>query len=325
MKNETINCIGKVIDSINAPATKLIEVISKGIGTLYEPRKIRKIADAEAYRMSVVSKAMFENSYVPAVFKDGKLEIETKDFEDLQKRAAARFALQETRRQYNIECIADKAYDILEDSDKTICETVSDEWIARFISSAQDVSDKDIQEIWAKILSEEILKPNTYSYRVLEALKIMNRSDILLFDKLSPYVISNNFIPNDEDFNKKYNIKYGDILLLEECGLINSSCQITDEITIEYDGDRVIYNDDYVLTANMPPNNLKIILPNYVLSRAGIELYKIIKKHNDNDSFMEYANQIKNEYSTINFHLYKITNIDKDKISHDEIDLFLDK
>lgn len=33
------------------PATKLVEIVSGAIRTLYEPRKVRKLADAEAYKI----------------------------------------------------------------------------------------------------------------------------------------------------------------------------------------------------------------------------------------------------------------------------------
>lgn len=45
------------LSGITAPFTKLIEVVSDGIGTLYPPRHIRKGADARAYEIGTIEKA----------------------------------------------------------------------------------------------------------------------------------------------------------------------------------------------------------------------------------------------------------------------------
>lgn len=45
------------LSGITAPVTKLIEVVSDGIGALYAPRRIRKEADARAYEIGTIEKA----------------------------------------------------------------------------------------------------------------------------------------------------------------------------------------------------------------------------------------------------------------------------
>ena len=39
------------------PIEKLIDVISKGIGTIYKPRAIRKEAEAKAYEIEIIERA----------------------------------------------------------------------------------------------------------------------------------------------------------------------------------------------------------------------------------------------------------------------------
>ena len=57
----SISCMADLIESlsvITAPVTKLIEVVSDGIGTLYAPPPhIRKEADARAYEIGTIEKA----------------------------------------------------------------------------------------------------------------------------------------------------------------------------------------------------------------------------------------------------------------------------
>ena len=40
------------------PVEKLEEIVSNAIGTLYEPRKVRKLADAEAYRLKKLTETV---------------------------------------------------------------------------------------------------------------------------------------------------------------------------------------------------------------------------------------------------------------------------
>jgi hypothetical protein len=46
-----------IIKISGKPLEKLIEVISKGVGTLYKPTEIRKTAEAEAYKIEVIETA----------------------------------------------------------------------------------------------------------------------------------------------------------------------------------------------------------------------------------------------------------------------------
>ena len=107
------------------PAEKLVDAISKGIGTLYEPHRIKKLADAEAYRIKAIGQALSENTDLPVKYNNGEISVDLTEYESLQKRAVCRFARQETQRQFNLENIADKAYDLLKDQQPQSDETVS--------------------------------------------------------------------------------------------------------------------------------------------------------------------------------------------------------
>ena len=62
------------------PATKLIEIVSGAIGTIYEPRKIKKLADAEAYRIQKLTTTAKETNFNGELeFLDGKIKISGDD------------------------------------------------------------------------------------------------------------------------------------------------------------------------------------------------------------------------------------------------------
>lgn len=320
--------IVNVIKALNGPAEKLIDAISKGIGTIYEPHKIRKIADAEAYRIEAVSKALSQNEYLPISYNKDGLDINTKDFEELSKRAASRFVYQEVTHQMNVERIADKAYDLLSNDSTTISENVSEEWITRFISSSQDTSDEEIQNLWAKLLAGEIKKPNTHSFRLLNVLKNMTIVEIQMLNKIMPYVVSNEFLPNDDDYLNKASISYAEILVLDECGIINSSALLKRNIKMSTKENVIAFCNNYILLGkNLFDNQEQIVkIKVFELTGVGKELVSVIKSDFKNDLFFEYSKNIKNsnENKDVCFTLHLMTNNDGKSFSYDDVDLFTD-
>lgn len=71
---------------------KLIDVISSGVRTLYKPREIRNVAEAEAYKIKVLSKVKAEAT---AIANEIDWELQTK--------IESRLSFQESKRHLNIE------------------------------------------------------------------------------------------------------------------------------------------------------------------------------------------------------------------------------
>src|SRR6218665_3019181 len=140
---------GGVVGALAAasPAlTKLIETVSAGLGRVYEPTHQRRMAKAEGDRMVILANAANEVS-------------------DLQRRAAERWLAVESIRQQNIEAIADKAGSELP---ATVGEApVEPGWTAKFFDSCKDVSQEDMQSMWARLLAGEVTTPGSYSLRTL--------------------------------------------------------------------------------------------------------------------------------------------------------------
>ena len=95
------------------PTEKLIDAVQGAIGKAYEPRHIRKMADAKAYEIAAIGQAMRDSSDIPIVYDKGAVGMDTTDFDNFVKRTQSRLAYQELTKQYNIEMVVDHAYDIL--------------------------------------------------------------------------------------------------------------------------------------------------------------------------------------------------------------------
>ena len=170
----------EIVQALVSPAEKLIEAVSGAIGKAYEPKHIRKMADAKAYELKVISDTVRNNSDVPIVYDSAGVSIDTSNFEEIAKRASSRLAYQEITKQQNIEAVADNAYEELENVENVSSEPVNPDWMFRFFNSVENISNKDMQKIWGHILAGEIKQPNTYSFRTLEKLKNMTQQEACL-------------------------------------------------------------------------------------------------------------------------------------------------
>ncbi len=186
------------------PVTVLIEKISKGFGIAFEPRRIVRAAKANA-TAAVIEAAT-------------KIEIS-----DLQQRALERFVTVEGKKQENMEAIVIKALPQVEPTAKP--EEVSDDWFAYFFDKCQITSDRQIREIWARILAGEANIPGSFSKRTINFLASLDKENAELFTTLCGSVCSYNgpmpLIYDTKTADLKWQgIGFHDLLHLNAMGLI---------------------------------------------------------------------------------------------------------
>jgi hypothetical protein len=199
------------------PLEKLIDVISKGIGRIYNPRAIRNEAESEAHKIAVIERA--KNN----ALAEGR-EIQAESIDRVQER----LLYKELKRQINLERIIQTTAEQLINKKEVSNEPVDEDWIIRFFNIVQDVSNEEMQKIWSRILAGEITQPRTYSLRTLELLKNLDKNEAEIFMKFGRLAISSedySFLINpnhDKLLEEKYNLTFRERLLLEELGLINA-------------------------------------------------------------------------------------------------------
>jgi uncharacterized repeat protein (TIGR03899 family) len=194
------------------PLTKLIETVSAGIGTLYRPTSIRKEAKAEAERIKIIAQAEAD-----------ALIIKTEANYELVKRAQSRFVNEQVNKQINIENVAQKTEKYLPEN---VSETPVDvDWRTKFFNKCQDVSNEEMQEIWAKILAEEINAPGQTSLRTLDIVSTLTVQEATLFEKLCAMTFSGGQIIklHNKDALHDFGIMYSDLLTLKSTGLIHEN------------------------------------------------------------------------------------------------------
>ena len=104
----------KDLAGLSAPLTRLIEVISNGVGAVTAPYLTRKNAEAKAHEIRVISNALGEVAQqhnLPVVYKAGEIELWQKpedktlvlDAKAIDDRSDNRLEYQSRKEQANIE------------------------------------------------------------------------------------------------------------------------------------------------------------------------------------------------------------------------------
>lgn len=155
------------LGDLSKPATVLIEKISNAVGVVYEPTRIKRQARAEVEADKIRALARIELT-------------------DLERRAFARLAHQESRIQENIEQITDQAVSSLPLDAKV--DALDEDWIAHFFKQCDTVSDKEMQSLWGQLLAGEATTPGTFSKRTIDFVSSIGKQDAQLFTTFCQFV-----------------------------------------------------------------------------------------------------------------------------------------
>ena len=154
---------------------------------------------------------------------------------DFSNAITQRIQFQEEKRQGNIGTVIRRAASELEDKHVEDHEPNHD-WTARFFSDIQDVSTKEAQLLYAKVLAGEVEKPGSTSMRTLSILRNLDRPTAMLFKVLCSACIAlftgeDQLVDarvlalgGDADQNafRKFGLAFDNLNILNEHGLIIS-------------------------------------------------------------------------------------------------------
>lgn len=252
--------------------TNEIIAVIKDISTILNP-----VSSIVAAIIGVIYAKNNFNSQEFAKLKSGQINEVVTDL--LNSGAMSHYEFHKTK---NFLDIAKKADEYYKQNPKTIDTNKFDfDWYMRFYESVGNISDEQMKDIWARILTQEIKEPNTISYKTIDALKSMRKQDAELFAKICRYSIRSSstatFIPNYDKYMKDENILYGEIVSLSEYGLISDNSLRT--ITMNYNDNDILslYTNDKVMIIKRLNNNVsKQIIKVYNFTKIGTELSRVV-------------------------------------------------
>jgi len=120
---------------------------------------------------------------------DGALLPENKQM-PLEERVVKRERFARLRQQQNLEAIIQKSLHYCPRGANSA--KADQDWFNRFTHLAEDVSNKTMQDLWAKILAGEITQPGSFSLKSLNVFKLMSITDAKLLAKVCGLVVKDN-------------------------------------------------------------------------------------------------------------------------------------
>lgn len=313
---------------LSEPLKKLVEVVSGAIGTWYEPIHTKRMAKAKAKEVEVLSSAVNENINLPLKYDDGKVLIDSTSAKKLIEKTKNRLIFQEINKQQNIDSVVHNAYENLKKEKNVSEEPVDKDWVLRFFNSIEDISNEEMQKIWGKILAGEIKQPITFSLRTLETLKNLSQHDAQLFTKISAFKIKIDdtyCIPANSELCQKFNISYGDILILEECRLVNSRPLNLSVEPLPGHKECLINTDTLICSfKSLEKINKKINIRCYKITEEGIQLLKVIEKKHNEEYVKCFFRELKKQSSCYSVSVHKIKNISDSGVAFENEDLIID-
>lgn len=99
----------------------------------------------------------------------------------LEERARKRDRLCHLRKQQNLEAIIQKTISLC--SGDEITDRADQDWFNSFTNLAEDISNRTMQDLWAKILAGEIAQPGSFSLKSLKVFRNMSINEAKLLAK----------------------------------------------------------------------------------------------------------------------------------------------
>lgn len=158
---------------LEKPLEKLLDVFAQGIGAIARPWLIKRDARALAE-----ARLILDSGGLPAEALDASVPLP-----DLLK---GRIEYREAKRLENVRGVFEEARKVLPDAVSD--ERVDPDWTVRFFEYAQDVSRREMQELWGKLLAGEVSRPGSFGLRTIEVVRNLSMEEAVAFGNLARVV-----------------------------------------------------------------------------------------------------------------------------------------
>lgn len=253
--------MGALIEINTDGLAKLADTICYGLGITAYGNK--KMADSEAY----------------TAIKQAEVETQVAILKLKREEEVANYLLaKETRKLNNTQSVITKAKENFTTGEQVSNEPVNIDWINRFFSIVEDISDETLHRLWGHILAGEVKRPNSYSLRTLELLRNLTTEEANLFVKSASFYIEKNFICTET-----FALSLHETLLLGEIGLLNNEELIKEWVIEAHDKLEIVLDDRKLLVlVNNTDRQVNCSTSVKKLTKAGQEIFSITEKLNRN-------------------------------------------
>lgn len=160
-------------------------------------------------------------------------------------------------------------------------DTITDDWRRKFTSFAEDVSDEQMQGVWARILAGEFRQPGTFSYRTLRLVSELSPSIAATFEKVSDQIINGDaLVTLGEEWNEGE--KFMAAKALGDWGILQDSPGQSARLALKQAHDLYgIPNGQLVGILKIPDGPDRLSYPIALLTEPGRQLYKLLPRQDE--------------------------------------------
>lgn len=261
--------MGALIEVNTDGLAKFAETVGGWLG--WNARATKLNAEAEAF--ALVRKVDAENAANLARLQG-------------EEQVAYYILTREKRKMNNAMSVVELAQTQFAEGEQVSNKPVNQDWVNRFFTIVEDVSDAELQQLWARILAGEIRQPKSYSLRTLEILRNITKEEAERITQVSQYVLYDGIICS-EDFGLDVTAQS----FLDEMGLICGEEMVV-TYTITADSPKSIVIDLSHFMNLYSPEDTHVKLRYYTLTKAGKEVFTLT--YGDNNQFIkDLANHFK--------------------------------
>ena len=171
---------------------------------------------------------------------------------------------------------------------------IDPDWFAQWRNRAQDISQEEMQRLWARVLKGEAKTGGSYSIHTMDFLSRMSRADAELIARLGTFVVAGRFILKKAKALETAGITTSERLFLNDLAILNSVEAIggvngTFPFDVETAAGKaaLLGNHDKVLVCVAKPEHQgPLTFPTYVLSQVGRELISLAS-FASNDAYLK--------------------------------------
>jgi len=295
-------------------------IINNGLGGLLKPWQIKRVSLAEAIsqRKKMLIEAQTQMDIIK--IKNGAIAIDEKGekttSDDLIDALLDDERLQVIKRKTNLLNTLDKTFSLLEsNTDKCdeSSEKPSDEWFDRWREYSEKANVEEVQDLWARILNQEIRYGGSISLRTLDFIRSISRDEAKLMEKVFSLSLINKLIyyvtdkssdwgGDKNSFLPKVGVTgkvLSELQYLKIIDGIDSLGVVLELPSLSADNYlQIIIIGGYKITITNKKNS-KVIIHAYQFTVLGLELMKILRIDKD----IEYFNQLFGRLKNVGFEI----------------------
>jgi hypothetical protein len=158
---------------------------------------------------------------------------------------------------------------------------IADDWRRKFTSFAEDVSEPQMQTVWARILAGEFRQPGTFSYRTLRLVSELSPTIAATFESVSDQIIAGDaLVTLGTDWNEGENFRAAKALA--DWGILQDAPAASARIAMKTpDGLYFVANRTLVGCLKLPDGPDRLQFSISLLSEPGRQLYKLLPQKDE--------------------------------------------